>query len=218
MKGTRGKKPVAEANVFDEMGKYWSEIADANFSGEQVQFIKSAVAKEGWVLDLACGNGRFLAPLIAEGFSVVGVDSSRKLLKIALARSPNAMLVLADMRFLPFIQGAFISALSMDTNFGYLPSEDADLQSLNELHKALKFGGLLVLDVFNRERMENKYRGDLEGRVASGLEQVVLPLLLRLKGLGRRLLFWRFKWKQYPSFRLLQKRTVSADGERLRDL
>jgi SAM-dependent methyltransferase len=215
---SRVKKPQIESNVFDEMGVYWSEIADANYTSQQTQFIKSSVFKEGLVLDLACGNGRYTNPLTVEGFSIVGVDASRKLLKIAHTRSPQSVFVLADIRFLPFSQGAFASALSMDTSFGYLPSEDADLQSLKELRTALKSGGLLVLDVFNRERMANKYREDLKGRVASGLEWSLLPLLLRFKGLGQRLLLWCFKWKEYPSFCLLQKRTVSADGGRLCDL
>ena len=77
----------------------------------------------------------------------------------------------------------------MDTSFGYLPSEQDDLQSLSELRMILGDGGVLVVDVFNREHLIKRYSVSSE-----------------------------FKWRDYPSFFLQQKRTVEANGERLVDL
>ena len=206
------------ANVFDEMGVYWSEIADENSTSQQIQFLKDTVGKGGLVLDLACGTGRHTIPLSNEGYGVVGLDVSVKLLKIAKHRSPQVQLVKGDMRYLPFNGEVFSAAVSMDTSFGYLPSKTADLQSLIELHKTLRQGGLLILDVFNKERMISKYRLGLKRRVANGLKWWVLPILLHSHNrLARKLLFLFFKWKEYPGFFLLQKRTVSADGEELCD-
>lgn len=208
------KKAQGLTNVFDELGIYWSEIADENFTKQQIQFIKNTVGKEGLVLDLACGTGRHTIPLSNEGYGVVGLDVSLKLLKIAKHRSPQIQLVKGDMRHLPFNGEVFSTAVSMDTSFGYLPSETADLQSLIELHKTLRQGGLLILDVFNRERMISKYRLGLKRRVANGLKWWSLPILLHSHNrLLRKMLFLFFKWREYPSFFLLQKRTISADGE-----
>ena len=206
------------ANVFDEMGVYWSEIADENSTSQQIQFLKDTVGKGGLVLDLACGTGRHTIPLSIEGYGVVGLDVSLKLLRIAHERSPQVQLVKGDMRYLPFNCEVFSAAISMDTSFGYLPSKTADLQSLIELHKTLRQGGLLILDVFNRERMISKYRMGLKRRVANGLKWWSLPILLHSHNrLARKLFFLFFKWREYPSFFLLQKRTVSADGEELCD-
>jgi SAM-dependent methyltransferase len=212
------KKAQGLPNVFDEMGSYWKEIADENFTKQQIRFIKDTVGKDGLVLDLACGTGRHTIPLSKEGYGVVGLDVSLKLLKIAHERSPQVQIVKGDMRYLPFNGEVFSAAVSMDTSFGYLPSETADLQSLIELHKTLRQGGLLILDVFNQERIISKYRLGLKRRVANSLKWWSLPILLSHNRLARKLLFLFFNWKEYPSFFLLQKRTVSADGKELCDL
>ncbi len=109
-------------------------------------------------MDLACGTGRHLVPLSKEGFNMVGLDVSVNLLRIAKSRWHNAQLVRADMRFLPFKPKAFAAAISMDTSFGYLPSEQDDLQSLNELRAAMVSGGIFIVDVFNREHLMKRFK------------------------------------------------------------
>ena len=94
------------------------------------------------------------------------------------------------MRFLPFKTGAFTAAVSMDTSFGYLPSEADDRVSLAEVRRVLFQDGVFVIDVFNRENLILKYRGQNNST----------------------------KEKEYPSFFLQQKRTISDDGEWLCDL
>lgn len=202
-------------NVFDQMGVYWAEIADQNPTQRQVQFVKSILKPSGLLLDLACGTGRHIIPLSKEGYDTVGSDISPNLLKIAKARLSSIQLVRADMRFLPFKPQAFAAAVSMDTSFGYLPSERDDMQSLKELRETLKQDGALIVDVFNRERLIQKYR---ENR-AFNFKWALLPLFLKLNSrLAKWVLFRFFKWQEYPSFFLLQKRTVDANGVKLRDL
>jgi ubiquinone/menaquinone biosynthesis C-methylase UbiE len=176
-------------NVFDEMGSYWAEIADGNQTDRQVNFIKNSLKPPGVILDLACGTGRHLIPLSKEGYSVVGLDISSKLLLIAKSRWREAQLVIADMRFLPFKPEAFAAAISMDTSFGYLATMQDDLQSLCELNAILRKSGVLVVDVFNRERLIKRYKANNQP-----------------------------KWREYPSFYLLQERTITADGSFLLDM
>ena len=145
-------------NVFDELGRFWAEIADQDQTERQVEFLKKSLKPEGLVLDLACGTGRHLIPLSKEGYDVVGLDISLKLLKIAKLRWRGAALVQADMRFLPFKRGAFSAAVSIDTSFGYLPSLEDDQQSLRELHQCLSNDGVLVVDVFNREHLTKRHQ------------------------------------------------------------
>ena len=176
-------------NVFDEMGIYWVEIADKDQTQRQIEFLKSQLKPDGVVLDVACGSGRHLIALSEAGYYMVGLDVSACLLKIARQRGAS-QLVRGDMRFLPFKTEAFTSAISMDTSFGYLPTEQEDAKSLAEARRVLRVGGEFILDVFNREHLVEKYAGK-----ASML-----------------------KLFEYPSFTLQQQRTVSDDGERLRDL
>ena len=176
-------------NVFDEMGIYWSEIADQNQTEAQIQFIKNTVKPDGLVLDLACGTGRHSIPLGKEGYSILCLDVSLNLLKIAKSRSGGIQVVRGDMRCLPFKPEVFSAVVSMDTSFGYLPSEEEDLRSLNQVRKVLGEKGFLVVDVFNREHLIN-----------------------RVKAIGQP------KWREFPSFFLLQKRTVTAGGGFLCDV
>jgi len=116
------------------------------------------------------------------------MDVSRRLLKIAHQNGAKA-LVMADLRFLPFRAGVFSAAVSMDTSFGYLPNESDDAKNLTEEKRALKKGGKLILDVYNREHLTGKYGG-----------KPAEPKTL-----------------EYPSFVLIQKRTVSPSGSQLCD-
>src|ERR1039457_5789725 len=100
--------------VFDEMGVYWAEIADQSQTEAQLIFLKTQLKPDGYVLDLACGTGRHSIPLSQQGFSMVGLDVSANLLRIANMRGRGVQLVRGDMRFLPFKSEAFTAAVSMD--------------------------------------------------------------------------------------------------------
>jgi SAM-dependent methyltransferase len=176
-------------NVFDEMGSYWGEIAEKDQTEKQLQFLKNTLKTEGWVLDVACGTGRHLIPLGKEGYNVVGLDISGRLLKIAKNRWRSPQLVRADMRCLPFKTKVFSAAVSMDTSFGYLPSEEDDRKSLTEIRRALKHSGIFIVDVFNRIDLIAKYQGKNP----------------------------EAKSKDYPSFTLTQKRAISDKGDLLCD-
>ena len=175
-------------NVFDEMGKYWAEIADQNQTERQIEFLKKTVKADGLVLDLACGTGRHLIGLSKLGYDMVGLDVSVNLLKIAKKRWRGAQLVRGDMRFLPFKPSVFSAAISMDQSFGYLSSEMDDLQSLKELNKTLRSGGVLIVDLFNLEHLVKKLQSNSE-----------------------------LKWREYPSFFLVQTRNIDSSSGKLHD-
>jgi ubiquinone/menaquinone biosynthesis C-methylase UbiE len=173
------------------MNVYWAEIADQNSTEKQVQLIKNVLTPHGLILDLACGTGRHLISLSKEGYDVVGLDISPNLLKIAKIRLSSVQLVRADMQHLPFKPQTFSGAVSMDTSLGYLPAERDDAESLLELHQTLQKNGILIVDIFNREQLMEKYA------TKHGVNS---------------------KLREYPSFFLSQKRTVNKNGLKLRDL
>lgn len=178
------------ANVFDEMGMYWAEIADQDQTERQIQFLKRHLKPKDAILDLACGTGRHSIPLSQQGYEMVGLDVSVNLLKIAKQRWRHLQVVRGDLRFLPFKPQTFAAAVSMDTSFGYLPSLSDDEESLSEVCRVLFKQGVFVIDVFNREELAHKYA---ENNQPS-------------------------KWKEYPSFFLQQKRTTNQNGNWLCDL
>lgn len=108
------------------------------------------------VLDLCCGQGRHSIALAKTGLTVTGVDLSEEMLTIARSSAEEADIPLtlhqADMRNLPnHLSNKFDAAINMFSSFGYLESEDDDQQVLHQVHKALKPGGKLLMDLLNRE-------------------------------------------------------------------
>jgi ubiquinone/menaquinone biosynthesis C-methylase UbiE len=179
---------AASSNIFDKMGQFWAEIADANQTQRQLNFLKNQLLQKSLVLDVACGSGRHTIPLSQAGFNVVGLDISSHLLATAHGQGASK-LVKGDLRNLPFKQSQFDAAISMDTSFGYLPSEKEDMQNLVEVRRVLALGGKFVLDVFSRDYLIAKYA-----------DKPATP-----------------KLHEYPSFYLQQTRTITDNGNQLQD-
>jgi SAM-dependent methyltransferase len=178
----------SSGNVFDAMGQFWAEIADANQTQRQLNFLKHQLPQKGAVLDIACGSGRHTVPLSNSGFNMVGLDVSSTLLMIAMQHGASE-LVRGDLRGLPFKQCSFDAAISMDTSFGYLPSQEEDMQSVVDVKRVLALGGRFILDVFSRDYLIAKYA-----------DKPSTP-----------------KWYEYPNFFLQQTRTLTDNGNQLSD-
>lgn len=198
---------------FDEISGYWTEIADARETKKQLNFVKKHIAQLGVVLDLGCGNGRHTIPLAKAGYEVVGLDISPRLLQNARNRAAEAgakaEFVRSDMRCLPFRSETFSAVVSLDNSFGYFPTEEDALRTLKETTRTLSQKGLLTLDVFNREHMLQRH---------STRKRLELPFLLfnivkRFPKIGR-----LFRWREYPSFYMIQQRSLTKNGDELRDV
>jgi len=194
------------------MGVFWAEIADKNHTERQIQFLKNNLNKKGLILDLACGTGRHLIPLLSEGYSLVGVDSSLELLRIAKQRCSRINLVRMDLRYLPFKKEVFEAAISMDNSIGYLPTETQDMQSMVELNRALVKGGVFIVDVFNIKHLAHK-----QGKkgLIKRLKWFVIQVLLKM--VNKRV-YKVLKLKEYPSFYLFQRRSITTKSKKLEDL
>jgi SAM-dependent methyltransferase len=99
------------------------------------------------VLDAGCGVGRQLLPLAQQGFQVVGVDREAAVLEVLksklVATGLPALLLLADLQELPFTEGRFDLAVSINViNHGYAATFR---ESCRELDRVLKVGGYLFI-------------------------------------------------------------------------
>ena len=155
------KRQLPNPNVFDEISGYWSEMSDVRSTQKQVNFVIKHVERSGSVLDLGCGNGRHAVTLAKAGYEVVGLDISLRQLQKAQNKAAEAkidlQIVRADMLQLPFHTGTFSLVASLDTSFGYFSNEADAIQTLQEATRVLSQDGLLILDIFNRERMLQRH-------------------------------------------------------------
>lgn len=99
-------------------------------------------------LDLACGPGRHQR-ILCERWWTVGLDLSPSLLRIARASDPDAPLVRADMRLLPFRADAFDLVVNLFTSFGYFRDDAQHRRVVDEVARVMRRRGWFVLDYLN---------------------------------------------------------------------
>lgn len=158
-------KPWYEDIFSDEYLRTHDRL-DERACGREVDFIEESLGmeKHAVVLDLACGMGDHACELAGRGYSVVGVDLSKGMLRIADQKvrhktkvqpaytPPN--FVHGDMRELPY-EEAFDGAYSWGTSFGYFDDEK-NLLVLQKVHRALRQGGMFLIDMINRDYVTSR--------------------------------------------------------------
>jgi SAM-dependent methyltransferase len=107
------------------------------------------------LLDVACGLGQHVVELTARGYASVGVDLSLAMLsrasEEAQARGMRINFLHADMRDLSF-ESNFDAVTCLGTSLGYFDDE-TNRKVMERLLRALKPGGVLLLDVVNRDHV-----------------------------------------------------------------
>jgi ubiquinone/menaquinone biosynthesis C-methylase UbiE len=94
------------------------------------------------VLDLACGNGRWLNRFQPSEY--VGIDLNGPMLEQAQERYPDAKFIQADMTAIPLPDGSFEGVMSMFGAMGHLPPA-GQRAMVRETWRLLKPGGLAIV-------------------------------------------------------------------------
>lgn len=100
--------------------------------------------KYGVIVDAGCGTAKWVMYLRRLGYRVIGIDISHEACVIAQGAEPGIELIVAD------TQRAALRDHSVDAviSLGVVEHDEAGpVRALRELHRILKPGGLLILDV-----------------------------------------------------------------------
>jgi ubiquinone/menaquinone biosynthesis C-methylase UbiE len=99
------------------------------------------------LLDVACGTGNTILPMLERGYDVTGVDVSEAMLAEAERKTGGgARLVAADMRDLPVL-GEFDLVWCLGDALNYLDSEAELTAALTGMRRNLAPDGVIVFDV-----------------------------------------------------------------------
>ena len=143
-------EPFVDAELYDH--EYRHRRADITFyrrlANNRMEFAS------GPILDLACGSGRLLFPLVRDGHQVVGIDRSQPMLaaarqrmrRLSPSRMPQCTLIRADLRSYHLHAKASL-AIAAFHSVQHLMGDEDILRFLHTAHTNLMQRGWLAFDV-----------------------------------------------------------------------
>ncbi|HMO57814.1 MAG TPA: class I SAM-dependent methyltransferase [Roseiflexaceae bacterium] len=136
---------------YEGIARYYD--LDHDSFGDDIPFFRELARRaDGPVLEAMCGTGRVLIPLARDGHRVTGIDSSAAMLAIARERVATADvadlvdLIEADLRTFSS-RRRFSMAFVALNSFMHLTSTTDQLAGLQALHRVLRPGATLVIDL-----------------------------------------------------------------------
>lgn len=105
------------------------------------------------ILELGCGTGRVLVPLVKAGFEVYGVDISENMLEICqesvleYSQEGHVHLIRADMAAFDLPRKDFGVVFIALRSFMHLLTKREQLACLEQVHQHLRPNGCLIIDV-----------------------------------------------------------------------
>ncbi|OGL40574.1 hypothetical protein A3J32_03125 [Candidatus Saccharibacteria bacterium RIFCSPLOWO2_02_FULL_46_7] len=146
--------------------RYFETRPSARISAEQTAkdtafIVKSLNLKKGAkLLDLGCGHGRHTIALAEHGYAVTGLDYSPDFIEIARkeakAKVVSAQFVQQDMREITY-ETEFDAVINFFSSFGYFKNDEDNQLVLRKISKALKPGGILLIDLNSLGRTLRRY-------------------------------------------------------------
>ncbi len=147
--------------------KTWDAIAesfDITRRKPWIQCIKfiDNLPKNTFIVDIGCGNGRHLIPCANRCKKVIGIDISKKLIKIVKKRYidlklDNVDLIHSDAVNLP-IKNNCIDAILYIASLHNIKGNINRINSLKEINRVLKKDGKALVSVWSR--WQDKFRKD----------------------------------------------------------
>lgn len=134
---------MSENTCYDLIANHFDKTRHALWPGV-VEFLDS-VPSGSTILDLGCGNGKYL-PVRATDCTIHACDTCAPLLEIARARCPSAHCTLADGRNLPYANSSFDVIISIAV-LHHLDGKGRD-QFIKEIRRVLKPGGQILITVW----------------------------------------------------------------------
>ncbi|MEM9007591.1 MAG: class I SAM-dependent methyltransferase [Cyanobacteria bacterium P01_F01_bin.86] len=156
---------------YDTWAWLYNETMGPEYGKAQLQFIQRAMLPElpanAAILDLCCGTGQLLQPLIQAGYQVTGLDGSQAMLTYARQNAPQANFLLEDARSF-HLPEQFNGAFSTSASLNHIMSLDDLTQVFRNVYQALRPGGLFAFDINHPAQMAKWWRGRIvEGEIVA---------------------------------------------------
>jgi len=148
------KITATQAELFDRFARFYD--ADYRHYQDDLDLILDLADQTGDpILELGCGTGRVLAPLLEAGHTVTGVDISPGLLGVAKEKIRNTQHATrstfhqADLRTFDLPTKEFAFAFCTSNTLMHLTTQADQRMVLRNAHRHLRPGGFLLIDLFS---------------------------------------------------------------------
>ncbi len=133
-------------DVYEKLARFY-DLEHADLTADVVFFLYFAREAGGPVLEVGCGTGRLLLPLLGAGIEVTGVDLSPAMLARARDKLGDKVpLIEGDMRTVTLPQRYALIIISINT-FMHLITTADQLAALANLARYLTPGGRVIVDL-----------------------------------------------------------------------
>ena len=142
-------------NIYDSFAESYDqdnhkEVASAFFQSVK-PYIKAS-GKNSTVLDLGCGSGLLTMRVASMGRTVIGIDSSERMLQLAQEQSKKfrdkVTLRQADLTALPKFQNCSLALMCADIT-NHFTSQKTLIKVFTNVQRTLDTGGLFIFDALN---------------------------------------------------------------------
>ncbi|MFO0965451.1 MAG: methyltransferase domain-containing protein [Gemmataceae bacterium] len=150
---SRGLWDAAQDDAFAR--NYDATLAGAPLLDLDIAFVRAHCPTPGRLLDLGAGTGRLAIPLARDGFRVVAVDLSPRMLEVLGEKARRADVSVARLAAniveLDALAGeSFDYAACLFSTLGLVEGQGARRQVFKHVRRLLKPGGVFVFHVHNR--------------------------------------------------------------------
>lgn len=135
----------------------------------------SQIPQKAEILDLCCGTGHLMQPLIQRGYSVTGLDGSEEMLNYARQNAPQAKFILGDARTFN-LQSQFDGIYSTSASLNHVLNLEELKAVFQNVYQALKPSGLFLFDLNHADQMQKWWKGQIaEGEIESNYAWYLVP-------------------------------------------
>jgi len=142
---------MPEDELYEKYARYYDMFYERKDYPKEASFIDEILKKHGCreIIDVGCGTGRHAILLAKKGYSILGVDISKEMLKIARGNADRENVQIdfrtADMRRLNF-RAKFDAVLCLYDAILYNTTNEEIFSAIKSFNRTLKKGGILILD------------------------------------------------------------------------
>ncbi|ODN72177.1 class I SAM-dependent methyltransferase [Methylobrevis pamukkalensis] len=164
---------------YDTWASLYDETLGPDYCREKLGFLERnlipGLPPGARVLDLCCGTGQLIVPLLERGYAVTGLDGSADMLRHARRNAPAATFVQADARDFAF-EAPFDGVLCTSASLNHMPSLDDLGRVFACVAACLRPGGVFVFDLNHPAQLQRHWRGQpAEGDIRPDHAWLITP-------------------------------------------